>query len=206
MLRVRAVADADRSRAVVASEVRERLFVETLLAADAVHDLDTRSLGDGILHEGVIVGRLELESEHLKRSEREGRVADPAVSIIPVAFSLGRLRQAGGRGCEHRSGGLILQPLDGERASLQMCAPRVVGETAAVQPSPPIGDCLGDAILGFFERPRRRGSLAPRAKWPASRSSSAPKILGLSCLGRQSHSMAPLGATRALLSQSDRNA
>src|SRR3954467_1520919 len=41
---------------------------------------------------------------------------------------------------------------------------------------------------------------------PASRSSIAPKTLGPSMRGRHIHSTAPLGATSAVVSQSDRNA
>src|SRR4051794_41617911 len=41
---------------------------------------------------------------------------------------------------------------------------------------------------------------------PASRSSIAPKTLGPSKRGRHIHSTAPLGATSAHVSQSDRNA
>src|SRR4051794_8960028 len=43
-------------------------------------------------------------------------------------------------------------------------------------------------------------------KVPASRSSMAPNTLGPSKRGRHIHSTAPLGATRAQVSQSDRNA
>src|SRR3954453_20757387 len=43
-------------------------------------------------------------------------------------------------------------------------------------------------------------------KVPASRSSMAPKTLGPSKRGRHSHSTAPLGATSAHVSQSERNA
>src|SRR6201996_6393253 len=43
-------------------------------------------------------------------------------------------------------------------------------------------------------------------KWPASRSSIAPNTDGESTRGRHIHSTAPLGATNATVSQSDRNA
>ncbi len=44
----------------------------------------------------------------------------------------------------------------------------------------------------------------PSLNEPASRSSSAPNTLGESIRGRQSHSIAPLGATSAVVSQSER--
>ena len=44
----------------------------------------------------------------------------------------------------------------------------------------------------------------PKRKPPASRSRMAPKTLGESSRGRHSHSTLPLGATSAVVSQSDR--
>ena len=49
-------------------------------------------------------------------------------------------------------------------------------------------------------------SYGPIRKAPAPRSSSALKTLGESGRGRHIHSTAPLGATRQLTSQSERNA
>src|SRR4051794_6074242 len=46
----------------------------------------------------------------------------------------------------------------------------------------------------------------PSRKKPASRSSRVPKTLGASKLGTQSQSIAPSGATRALVWQSERKA
>jgi len=51
-----------------------------------------------------------------------------------------------------------------------------------------------------------RTSLGPNRKPPASRSRIEPKTLGESMRGRHSHSTFPLGATSAVVSQSDRNA
>src|SRR6266851_4600382 len=55
---------------------------------------------------------------------------------------------------------------------------------------------------------RAAGTVTPSGESrnpPAERSSIAPKTLGESILGRQSHSTFPLGATRAVVSQSERN-
>src|SRR3954452_6100042 len=49
-------------------------------------------------------------------------------------------------------------------------------------------------------------SAGPMRNVPASRSSMAPKTLGPSKRGRHIHSTAPLGATSAHVSQSERNA
>jgi len=49
-------------------------------------------------------------------------------------------------------------------------------------------------------------SAGPMRKPPASRSSMAPKTLGESNRGRQSHSTLPPGATSAVVSQSERKA
>ena len=47
-------------------------------------------------------------------------------------------------------------------------------------------------------------SVGPKRKLPASRSSSAPNTLAESSRGRHIHSTAPLGATSAVVWQSDR--
>src|SRR5204863_315555 len=51
-----------------------------------------------------------------------------------------------------------------------------------------------------------RTSAGPNRNPPASRSRMAPNTLGPSIRGRHIHSMLLLGATRAVTSQSDRNA
>ena len=48
--------------------------------------------------------------------------------------------------------------------------------------------------------------VGPKRKAPAERSRIAPKTLGLSGRGRQSHSTDPSGAIRQLFSQSERKA
>ena len=48
--------------------------------------------------------------------------------------------------------------------------------------------------------------VGPKRKFPAERSSSAPKTLGESGRGRHSHSTEPSGAISVLISQSERNA
>ena len=104
---------------------------------------------------------------------------------------------------------------------------------AAPSPFPPIADygflsdCHTGALVAAdgaidwlcvprFDAPSVFGTLLDRGagmfrlgpfgiNHPASRSSSAPNTLGQSIRGRHIHSTAPLGATRAVTSQSDRN-
>ena len=74
-------------------EVVEDVLVELALAADAVHDLQVAvALGD-VGDEGEEVVRLPVEAERVQRPQRERRVADPRVAVVPVALAAGGLRQ-----------------------------------------------------------------------------------------------------------------
>ena len=55
------------------------------------------------VHEG---GGLILEAQAQKGVNRESSVAHPGVPVIPVASASDDLRQAGGGGCDDRSGRL----------------------------------------------------------------------------------------------------
>jgi len=76
--------------------------------------------------------------------------------------------------------------------------------------SQPPGTChVVSSVLVPASYSREEGTLIPNGpsrKNPAARSSSVPKTLGASKLGTHSQSIAPSGATSALVWQSDRNA
>ena len=55
----------------------------------------------------------------VQRLQREGRVADPRVAVVPVALAAGRLRQRGGQRGDHRAGGHVGQALEGQRRALR---------------------------------------------------------------------------------------
>src|SRR5690348_7662095 len=73
----------------------------------------------------------------------------------------------------------------------------------------PVGVCQvvsSTIVPGTYRRCCGTWALVgPTRKAPAARSNSAPNTLGESGRGRHSHSTAPLGATRQLCSQLDRN-
>ena len=83
------------------------------------------------------VARLLVEAERVQRPEAEGRVADPAEAVVPVAFAARRLRQRGGRRGEDRPGRRVGEALEDQRRALQVDPPGVVGEVAVAQPGAP---------------------------------------------------------------------
>ncbi len=115
----RAVADPDRVRARVAGELLEEGLGQISAAVDPVHDLQRAVLvafevGDE-LHE--LVG-LPVEVEEVQRLERERRVADPGVAVVPVALPARRLGQRRGQRRDRRAGRHVREPLDRERRAL----------------------------------------------------------------------------------------
>ena len=157
VLAVGAVADPDRARVLVAREVVEDLLGQLGAAVDAVHDLELALLGLGdVGHEVEEVVRLPVEPERVQAPERERGVADPGVAVVPVALAARRLRQRGGGGGDHRAGRRVGEALERERAALQIAAPRVVGELAAVEPVLPVVGGPDEPAVGVLERARRR--------------------------------------------------
>src|SRR5205814_8052979 len=76
-----------------------------------------------------------------------------------VALAAGRLGQRRGRGRDQRAGRRVREALERQRAALEMRAPRVVGELAAVEPVLPVVGGPDEPLVGLVERSRR----APRA-------------------------------------------
>ncbi len=74
-----------------------------------------------------------------------------------------------------------------------------------IQPSPQSQLVSSTIVPGRYRRSAGTStSSGPNLKKPAPRSRIAPNTLGQSILGRHIHSMAPLGATNAVTSESDR--
>ena len=131
----RAVADPHRARAGVAGELVDRRLGQVAAPVDAVHDLQ-RAVGVGLevgdeLHE--LVG-LPVEVQPVQRLQREGRVADPGVAVVPVALAARRLGQRGGERGDRRAGRHVREALDRERRALDRLAPAVVGDPRARDP------------------------------------------------------------------------
>ncbi len=115
-----AVADPHRRRVAPAAQVRERALREVVLAADAVHDLQrvvgARTATGGARHERDEVLRLVGARADVERLQREARVADPRVAVVPVALAadgLGERRRRRGDDGARRAVG---QPLQHPRA------------------------------------------------------------------------------------------
>ena len=83
------------------------------------------------------VTRLLVEAERVQRPEAEGRVADPAVAVVPVALAARRLGQRGGGGGDDRAGRSVGEALEDQRRALQVDPPGMVGEVAVAQPGAP---------------------------------------------------------------------
>ena len=170
VLRVRGVADAHRARVLVARQVVERALGQVGAPVDAVHDLEVALLG--LRHVGDEVEevvRLPVEAERVEAPERERRVPDPGVAVVPVALAARGLGEGGrGRG-DDRPGGRVGQPLERERAALEVGAPRMVGEVAAVEPVLPVMGRPGQPPGRLVDRARRRSARSTTARRTASR-------------------------------------
>ncbi len=148
--------------------------VEVALVADPVHDLEVGVVLADVDDEAHEVARLVVEAERVHGPEAEGRVADPAEAVVPVAFAPGCLRQRGGRGGDDRPGRGVGQALEDEGRALQVDPPGVVGEAAVAQPFAPelfgrvdplqrLGGAAGAAELAVAPGQRAEGGLGLRA-------------------------------------------
>ena len=190
ILVVGAVADPHRPRLVVARQMLEHLLLEPALAADPVHDLELALLGLGHVGDEVeeVVGLL-VEAERVQRPQHEGRVAHPAVAVIPVAISARSLGQRRGGGRDHRSRGRVGEPLEGQRAALQVRAPGVVRERSVLEPLLPEATGAGQPrgrllvvcrqrMAGPAERDERPLAFAQRRSRPRPRTFEAESQIG----------------------------
>ena len=164
LLGVGAVADAHRLGVLVAVEVQQHLLGQRLLAADAVHDLQlVVGLRGDVADEVEEVVGLLVEAQRVEAPEHEGRVADPGVAVVPVALAAGRLGQRRGRRRDHRAGRRVGQPLERQRAALQVGAPRMVGELAVAEPLVPVVGGEDEAVVGVVVG-LRAAVVAPRQR------------------------------------------
>ena len=187
VLVVRAVADPHRAGVLVARQVIERRLRQLGAAVDAVHDLQLSldRLGDVGDEVEEVVG-LPVEAERVEAPERERRVADPRVAVVPVALAAGRLGQRRGGGGDDRAGRRVREALERERAALEVGAPRVVGELAAVEPVLPVMGGPDQAVVGLVvacAAPRARSTRARRTPSRPPSSCAARSSAGLRCRG-----------------------
>src|SRR6185312_17556573 len=127
------------------------------LALHPVHHLEGPvAAATGIREEVEEVVGLVVEAERVEAPEPERGVADPGVAVVPVASAARRLRQRSGARGRERAGGGVGQALERQRAALQIAAPWVVGELAAVEPLAPVLLGLVEPPAGVLEVARQR--------------------------------------------------
>ena len=157
---VRAVADAHRPGVVIPRQMVQFLLDEAAFAADAVHHLQGMAFAVGgpghVGDEGEEVIGLAVQAQGVQTPQREGGISDPRVSVIPVAFSLWGFRERCAACRQQRPGRGVHQPLQGQRAALQICPPGMVGKVTDVDPLAPRLAGLPHLVRGFLEILRRR--------------------------------------------------
>ena len=149
------VAGAYRSRALVSGQPLELELGETTLATDPVHGLQRLRVTGGRAQQPLAPAqRLALIAADHEGLERQGRVAHPAVAVVPVARAAERLRQRRGRRRDDAAGRLVRQRLQGEQRAQHRLAPfaRVLATRRPVRPG---GGRVLDERARVFGNPAR---------------------------------------------------
>ena len=121
------VADPHRRRVLVARQPVDLVLGEPALAARAVHDLQVRGVARDRAQQPVapLDGFLHVAGRH-QRVERERRVAQPAVAVVPVAHAAGPLgERRRGRG-DDAAGRRERQRLQRDQRALHQVVPLAV--------------------------------------------------------------------------------
>ena len=143
-----------------------------MLAADPVHDLERAVLdppAGGARHERDEVLGLVGARADVQRLEREARVPDPRVAVVPVALAADVLGQRrGGRG-DDRARGPVRQALQHPRAEPHEVAVRALVDVVLGLPRAPGLGRVGDPRRRPVGR-RRLASATPRPAPSAARS------------------------------------
>ena len=145
----RSVADPDGRGIAPAPQVGELTLGQVVLAPDAVHDLErvgltgtaTRRRG----HERHELAHLVRARPDVQSLEREARVADPAVAVIPVALAADRLGQRGRRRGDDGSRRPVGQPLQDAGTEPHQLAMRAVVGRVLPLPGAPRGNGVVEA-------------------------------------------------------------
>ena len=131
----RAVADADRLRALVAAEPGKLELREPALAGDAVHDLEVLGRARDRAEEPVTPGACLLDvSGADEREQRQGRVAKPAEAVVPVPHAADPLGQRRRRRRDDSAGRRIRERLQRQKRAMH----RVVPATLVRAPRGPV--------------------------------------------------------------------
>ena len=89
-LPVRVVADSYRPCSIVSTDVVQHALLQVRFAVDAVHDLQLLIAFSHVGEKIEVVVRFPVEPQRVQRPQREWRIADPAVAIVPVALAIRR--------------------------------------------------------------------------------------------------------------------
>ncbi len=100
----------------------------------------------------------------MQRLQRERRVAQPGVAVVPVTLAPRRLGQRGGERRHRRARGHVGEPLDRHGRALDRLAPAMVGQARARQPATPIARGRRERRVGLIDRLRRGELLSPRKR------------------------------------------
>jgi hypothetical protein len=126
--------------------VRQLALREVALAAHTEHDLEVAfipELPDRRVREKVEeLHRLVGAGGDPQRFEREARVPDPGVAIVPVAAAADRLRQRRGWRGDDSAGRLVREPLKNPSAHPYQLRPRAPVSLVESRPAPPGPACL----------------------------------------------------------------
>ncbi len=145
---VRGVADANRSRFLVAGEPGDLELGQPAFAPDAVHDVELLRLSGGGAQQPLAPGGgLFLVAGIEEGVQGEGRVAQPAEAVVPVADAAELLWQRRGRRRHDAAGGRIGQRLERDERAQHLGAPATLVGTAT---GPVVPELLG--LLQGVER------------------------------------------------------
>jgi hypothetical protein len=154
--------DAHGRGALVPREPRQLQLGQASLPGDAVHDPHLRgSPGHGAqepLAPGA--GLFDVPRAH-EGQERERRVAQPAIAVVPVAHPAGLLGERGRRGRHDPAGGRVGEGLERDERAQHRVTPRaLVGAARRPVRPEPLG--LRDGVRGVDARRRRKMRRRPR--------------------------------------------
>ena len=112
----RRVADAHGARIFIAGQMRQLDLVQPLFAHHAVHGLELLRRARDHAHQPMLpdIGFLGVTGIE-EGQQREGRIPQPAIAIIPVAAAADLFRQGGGDRRDDAAGGLVAEAFQGEQ-------------------------------------------------------------------------------------------
>ena len=122
----RAVADANRLRAVVPGQVMERSLVGDPASIDGIHDLELPIALERIADEVKELAGLTSTAEQIRGANRHRGISRPRIPIVPVSMTSKPFGDRRGWSSNHRTGRRIHQQFQEQAGANDMMAPRTV--------------------------------------------------------------------------------